>query len=239
MHRRAQAIKEMISRSVTPMSQEDHEFLVDTLKIPAIWIYSAQVSISFSLPHHVADSPNQATAAKYNGDVFLEFELRLAAKDLNGAHDIVVSELAPEAVLRGDLGVLRRLLQPLTPDVVVNWDVGGQVSRSRLLCGAMLILRLQVYLDYADAMQGVGDREVDVELIEGLAKTYRGLKMSACVQEMKENLIKLSPTLIKVGVALLCLRTLLMIFLELLTGEEFGSIASVASARLEECKLLV
>lgn len=48
-------------------------------------------------------------------------------------------------------------------------------------------------------MQGIGDREVDVELIEGLAKTYPGLKMSACVQEMKENLIKLSPTLTKVS----------------------------------------
>lgn len=132
--RRAQAIKAVIGRSVSPMSPEDHEFLVDTLKIPATWIYSAQVSPPLCLSYHAADDEHvQATTAKYNGEVFLEFELRLVAKDQNGAHEIVVSELAPEAVLRGDFGVLRRLLEPLLPDIVVNWDVGGQVSRSPLL----------------------------------------------------------------------------------------------------------
>ena len=49
-------------------------------------------------------------------------------------------------------------------------------------------------------MQGIGDSDIDldVEMIEGLAKTHRSLKMSACVQEMKENLIMLSPSLAKV-----------------------------------------
>ena len=142
--------------------------------------------------------------AKNNGQIFYEYDVLVAAKDFNAAHEIVVAELAPEAIIRGDLSLLRRLIAPFSPSIVVNWDVGGQVNRIIFRSATTADLaRLQVFLDYADAMQGVGnsDLELDVELIEGLAKTYKGLKMAACVQEMKENLIKLSPSLSKVSLA--------------------------------------
>lgn len=110
-HRRAQAIQENLDRNVAAIDLDAFEFLTETLKLPPTWIYSSQ-----------------AMAEKYNGDIFSEYKLLLAAEKSSEAHELVVSFLAPEALVRGDLVLLRRLLDPFNPRLVSNWDAGGKVS---------------------------------------------------------------------------------------------------------------
>lgn len=44
--RRVKSIQEMLTRHVDDIDEEQFEFLVETLKIPPVWIYTAQVSSS-------------------------------------------------------------------------------------------------------------------------------------------------------------------------------------------------
>jgi len=44
------------------------------------------------------------------------------------AHRILVDKLAPEAVIRDDLVLLRRLCEPLEGKNPDNWEFGGKVS---------------------------------------------------------------------------------------------------------------
>lgn len=124
-----QAIKALLGRNVKSIDDDSEAFLVEQLKIPSAWLFAAQVRVSLRL--FLADKPGQAFAAKYNGDVFLEYQLLLGAKQLDEAHGIVVLELAPEAILRNDLVMLRRLLEPFDPRLVSDWNQGGKV---RLPC---------------------------------------------------------------------------------------------------------
>lgn len=48
---------------------------------------------------------------------------------MDRAHCIVVQRLAPEVVLREDMGLLRRLLSGLEDARVTDWHKGGQVRR--------------------------------------------------------------------------------------------------------------
>jgi hypothetical protein len=75
----------------------------------------------------------QAVQAKYNDDPYLQYQLHLAADDQNPAHQIVVTELAPEAIMRNDLDLLRRLLDRFQDSRVEGWNEGGKVGYLSLL----------------------------------------------------------------------------------------------------------
>jgi nuclear pore complex protein Nup98-Nup96 len=131
---RAQAIRDLLARNVEFLDEEHFSFLTITLKIPPRWIYSAQVcpfpraycKILFQRKLMLF-SVVQAIRAKYNGDVFAEYKMLLAADEQGAAHNIVVTELAPEAIIRSDMGLLRRLLDPFNPREVAEWESGGKV----------------------------------------------------------------------------------------------------------------
>ncbi|SCZ98321.1 BZ3500_MvSof-1268-A1-R1_Chr3-2g06294 [Microbotryum saponariae] len=86
---RAKALQALLSRSTHLLTSDTFTFLTEKLRIPFEWIYHAQ-----------------ALAAP---DRFEKFGLHLLAREWNEAHRLLKEQLGPEAVLRGDLGLLRRL----------------------------------------------------------------------------------------------------------------------------------
>jgi nuclear pore complex protein Nup98-Nup96 len=109
MIRREKAIRALLHRYPTP-SENDTRFLVDKLQIPHQWIHESRAALLAS-----------------QGDAFEEYHSLLKAELWIRAHRILVDKLAPEAILRDDLVLLRRLCNPLVgkPD---GWEYGGQVS---------------------------------------------------------------------------------------------------------------
>jgi nuclear pore complex protein Nup98-Nup96 len=63
------------------------------------------------------------------GDVFEAYHLYLQAGLHNAAHDLAVFELAPEAVIRNDLELLKVLFERFVGHVVEEWHVRGKVSK--------------------------------------------------------------------------------------------------------------
>jgi hypothetical protein len=95
------------------------EFFVETLKIPSTWIYLARVcSQKVLLASFVSNLivliislrlSSQAQVAHYEGRFFEEYQLLLKSSKIFEAHKIVVLELAPDAILRADLKLIRKL----------------------------------------------------------------------------------------------------------------------------------
>lgn len=70
------------------------------------------------------------------GDVFRAYELYTSAGLYNLAHDLAVLELAPDAVIRRDLDLLKTLFVPFDKDgrrdKIDGWFVRGKVGRDPL-----------------------------------------------------------------------------------------------------------
>ncbi|TIC58943.1 hypothetical protein E3Q03_04067 [Wallemia mellicola] len=109
---RESAIKDSLTRNVMNYSEQDEAFLVDKLCIPQTWLAEAK-----------------ATYAHYQGNIYEEYKLLLAAEQYTGAHFVAVNTLAPEAIIRDDLDLLNKLLQPFeNVDVSVdNWSSSGKL----------------------------------------------------------------------------------------------------------------
>lgn len=58
----------------------------------------------------------------------------MKAQRFTDAHRVVVKELAPEAVIRGDLTKLKKMFQGLSSDIVADWPSGGKVRYLVLAC---------------------------------------------------------------------------------------------------------
>lgn len=61
------------------------------------------------------------------GEVYLAYELFMRAKVHQRAHDLAISYLAPEAILRDDLTLLTNLFAPLDKSLIRDFSIGGQV----------------------------------------------------------------------------------------------------------------
>ncbi|ORY52187.1 nuclear protein 96-domain-containing protein [Leucosporidium creatinivorum] len=114
---REKAIRDLLTRNATGINDETFAFLTETLKIPQTWLYAAQ-----------------ATAEHYNLDLWSEYRLHLAAEQWSQAHEIVVLHLAPEAVIRGDLGLVKRLLECVDERGVEGWEGGGKTFLDYVSC---------------------------------------------------------------------------------------------------------
>ncbi|GAA5981519.1 hypothetical protein JCM11641_004083 [Rhodosporidiobolus odoratus] len=128
---RTKAIKELLARHTEELEQagdegEKFKFVTETLKIPAVWIWSALADRALSSPL----------------SRFGSYTLLLRALRPSEAHTIAVEDLVPEAIVRGDVGLVRRLLEPFVVDEedgeggegdgdsrgsVEGWEEGGQV----------------------------------------------------------------------------------------------------------------
>lgn len=65
--------------------------------------------------------------ALYKGNVFEAYELFLSAGLYNPAHDLAVLELAPDAVIRKDLELLKELFAKFSERPVDGWHIRGKV----------------------------------------------------------------------------------------------------------------
>ena len=70
----------------------------------------------------------QAIHALDCGKLYEAYELYLAAGMYDAAHDIAVLELAPDAVIRQDLMLLRELFEVFDGRPVNGWTIRGKVS---------------------------------------------------------------------------------------------------------------
>jgi nuclear pore complex protein Nup98-Nup96 len=69
----------------------------------------------------------QAIYALNRGDVFEAYHLYLQAGMHSAAHELAVFDLAPEAVIRNDLELLKVLFERLVGHTVDGWHVRGKV----------------------------------------------------------------------------------------------------------------
>ncbi|PCH35193.1 hypothetical protein WOLCODRAFT_139791 [Wolfiporia cocos MD-104 SS10] len=115
---RKKAIKDLLGRNATKLDDWNIRGLVGSLKIPMTWINEAQGEHALS-----------------KGEVFAAYELFLKAGLYADAHQLAVSQLAPDAVIREDLNLLRDLFDKIKGHPVLGWQLGGKV-----------------FLDYVDAM---------------------------------------------------------------------------------------
>ncbi|KAI0332827.1 hypothetical protein GY45DRAFT_1245970 [Cubamyces sp. BRFM 1775] len=115
---RAKVIKELLARSASKLDDWVTRGLVGSLKIPMAWINEAK-----------------AIHALHVGNVYEAYELYLSAGLYDAAHDIAVLELAPDAVVRQDLLLLRELFDVFDGRPVNGWNDRGKV-----------------FLDYAHAL---------------------------------------------------------------------------------------
>ncbi|BGP27762.1 nucleoporin nup189 [Rhodotorula toruloides] len=136
---RANAIKNLLTRHVDDLEDPavgengKVKFLVETLKIPQVWIYSALADRTLSLP-----------VSKHPHAPFRAYTLLLAAQRTPEAHRLATEQLVPEAIIRNDPGLVRRLLDPFLLDSqdddddalagsVEGWSEGGRVYLLYLL----------------------------------------------------------------------------------------------------------
>lgn len=74
----------------------------------------------------------KACLSQYEGKAFDAYEHFLKADDQRMAHDIAVTDLAPDAVIREDLSLLRALFKPFDSHVVPEWSFRGKVCGFRV-----------------------------------------------------------------------------------------------------------
>ncbi|BGP43602.1 hypothetical protein JCM10450v2_007777 [Rhodotorula kratochvilovae] len=123
--RRIYDIKALLSRHVDALAASDSPqatFLTTTLHIPSVWLSSALADSALSRP----------------SQRFEAYKLLLAAQRVPEAHFLAWTELAPEALLRADAALVRRLLAPFHAEadpgsgLVSGWEREGGVYLSYL-----------------------------------------------------------------------------------------------------------
>ncbi|KAI9628513.1 hypothetical protein KEM48_011465 [Puccinia striiformis f. sp. tritici PST-130] len=119
---RERALKELISRNINSVTDEVEDFFVKRLKIPSTWINLARAQV-----------------AHYEGHYYEEYKLLFKSFKISEAHKIVILELAPDAVLRGDLKMIKKLF----------CGNSNQISSSDLTGGA------KVFMDFVKVIEGL------------------------------------------------------------------------------------
>ena len=74
----------------------------------------------------------QAIYATDNGNIFEAYELYISAGLHNKAHELAVLELAPDAINRKDLELLKSLFERFSSHSVDGWHDGGKVGHMLL-----------------------------------------------------------------------------------------------------------
>lgn len=70
--------------------------------------------------------------------MYQAYELYLTAQLYNAAHDIAVLELAPDAIIRKDLDLLKDIFERFTTRRVDDWNLRGKVSNNN--CSSRVLL---------------------------------------------------------------------------------------------------
>ncbi|KAA1472029.1 hypothetical protein DENSPDRAFT_800387 [Dentipellis sp. KUC8613] len=142
---RERAIKELLARSASKLDDWMIRGIAGSLKIPLAWVNEAKAIYTLS-----------------NGNVYEAYELYLQAGLYTAAHELAVLELAPEAVVRDDLELLRTLFSQISGNAVDGWPIRGKA----FLDYAHIKLRLpQIRADVLD-LETVPDAAQASELEE-------------------------------------------------------------------------
>ncbi|GAA6017767.1 hypothetical protein JCM10207_000492 [Rhodosporidiobolus poonsookiae] len=182
---RTAALRALLSRHVDELARdgengEKFKFLTDTLKIPAVWIWSAQADRALSSPSRLFES----------------YTLLLRALRPAEAHRIAVDELVPEALVRGDVGLVRRLLEPFVMDeddggeglrgTVEGWEEGGKVYLLylSLLATSTTALSLSVPAPAPLLAQTIAAVQAFSQRVHATPRTRGNLKLRLAVGEM-------------------------------------------------------
>ncbi|KAL0959899.1 hypothetical protein HGRIS_011566 [Hohenbuehelia grisea] len=107
---REKAIKDLLARVADQLDEWNTRAIVGSLKIPMAWVNEAKAIFALS-----------------SGRIFEAYELYLSAGLFNAAHDIAISELAPDAIVRRDYELLRSVFSRFASHSVNGWHVRGKV----------------------------------------------------------------------------------------------------------------
>ncbi|KZP25015.1 hypothetical protein FIBSPDRAFT_856394 [Athelia psychrophila] len=107
---REKAIKDLLARQAARLDDWTIRGFCGSLQIPVPWVNEAKAI-------HALD----------RGEVYEAYECYLAAQLYNPAHDLAVLELAPDAIIRGDLDLLKELFERVHSRKVENWTSRGKV----------------------------------------------------------------------------------------------------------------
>ncbi|WFD21613.1 hypothetical protein MEQU1_000268 [Malassezia equina] len=156
---RQRAVQALLTRHVVQLD-EHATWLQTELCVPEAWLWAAR-----------------ATASHAQGDYYAEYQHRLRANDLSGAHAIAVRYLAAEAFVQGDTQVLVDLFSPMAeaaeapvPVPVSGWNEGGRV----FLDYAMLPQKLPMLL--AQARTGTSSSNERHALQQAIHRTHELLE---------------------------------------------------------------
>lgn len=98
-----------------------------SLKIPTSWVNEAKVRFISYCSIYPLFTKLQAVCALDSGEVYRAYELYLTAQLYNSAHELAVLELAPDAVIRKDLELLKDIFEVFNARKVDNWNFRGKV----------------------------------------------------------------------------------------------------------------
>ncbi|KAF8962583.1 nuclear protein 96-domain-containing protein [Flammula alnicola] len=153
---REKALKDLLGRSGAKLNDWMTRGLVGSLKLPMAWVDEARAMYELNC-----------------GNIFTAYELYLAAHLYNSAHNLALLELAPDAIIRKDLELLRKLFSPFDSDgkrdKVEGWFVEGKV----LLDYVETMTKLPKLLDDVLAENEEGEAvpdSVQAEEIDNLSK---------------------------------------------------------------------
>ncbi|KAI0066823.1 hypothetical protein BV25DRAFT_1819933 [Artomyces pyxidatus] len=115
---REKAIKDLLLRSAPKLDDYVTRGIAGSLRVPLSWINEAKAVFALDC-----------------GNIYEAYQLYLQAGLYNAAHELAVLELAPEAVIRDDLELLKTLFERIAGHPVDGWHVRGKA-----------------FLDYAEIM---------------------------------------------------------------------------------------
>ncbi|THH00872.1 hypothetical protein EW026_g1746 [Hermanssonia centrifuga] len=150
---RRRAIKDLLGRNAIRLDDWITRGLIGSLKIPMAWINEAK-----------------AVHALASGNVYEAYELYLAAGMYNSAHELAVLELAPDAIIKDDLELLKDLFERIDGHAVDGWHVRGKA-----------------FLDYAHAMTRLPElreRLVGVNAVPDVTDTTELEELSRSVPKL-------------------------------------------------------
>jgi len=159
---RGAGLKNLIGRHIDEIDDgEKRTFLEKTLCIPRTWIHEAK-----------------ALQARHTGDYLQEAEYLISARAWVEAHKTIIEQVAPDAVISGNLDDLKKILAKFESSVQPEgWGLGGQVYLD--------YIRLQELTKTASPKTKAEKQEVARRLLGALKNMgTRGFLQGIAVREM-------------------------------------------------------
>ncbi|KAF7289507.1 SNF2 family helicase [Mycena chlorophos] len=149
---RAKVIKDLLARNASRLDEWTTRGIVGSLHVPMTWVHEAK-----------------AIYALNSGDVYEAYELYASAELYDESHDLAISKLAPDAIIRNDLELLSSLFSRFVrrKDRVRSWHSRGKA----LLDYATVATRLPVLDEEMEHIQSAAELMAKEEERDELTRT--------------------------------------------------------------------